>query len=76
MEKQCLYTAQGEFVCTSKTVEGFVAEQPNMSMNSTGSIANNQNIIGSAIQQKYCEINMQTDQTGKTTYTLKKECKK
>lgn len=74
MEKQCLYTAQGEFVCTTKTrenkIENFVVEQQNMNVNTSS----HQNIIGNAIEQKYCDIQIQTDSSGKTAYALKKEC--
>ena len=79
MQRQCLYTAQGEVVCTNnandKKIEQFVAEQQNVSTNAntTGTA---HAFVNNAIQQKYCDIQIQTDSSGKTSYTLKKECKK
>ena len=67
----CLYTAQGVVVCSDKEVEHFVEEKGNI-ISST-----NNNMVISAIQNKYCEITALTDPlTKNVSYTFKKECKK
>lgn len=67
----CLYTAQGVVVCSKTNIEHFIEEKSNMS-----AATNNNNVINSAIQNKYCVISSAIDPgTNKVTFLFKKECK-
>ena len=67
----CLYTTQGVVVCSAKDVEHFIEEKGNISAGNTN------DIVISAIQNKYCEINTNIDPVTKNvSYIFKKECNK
>jgi hypothetical protein len=75
---QCLYTSQGDIVCTRSTqssiVERFGIDEPPV-IPPPSPIAKQPDIVESALQSQYCKISVKKDPaTGEVTYDLAKNC--